>query len=65
MAAGYDGHLAPLRRLDDRLRRLTVQQLRLRGGATVLDVGCGTGASFPFLVAAVGPAGRIVGVRPE
>ncbi len=29
---------------------------------TVVDVGCGTGLSFPWLEAAVGPAGRVVGV---
>ncbi len=36
--------------------------LRLRPGALVLDIGCGTGLSFPLIREAVGPAGRIVGV---
>jgi demethylmenaquinone methyltransferase/2-methoxy-6-polyprenyl-1,4-benzoquinol methylase len=28
----------------------------------VLEVGCGSGANFPYLLRAVGPAGRVVGV---
>ena len=31
-------------------------------GATVLDLGCGTGRAAPHLGAAVGPSGRVVGV---
>src|SRR5919197_346282 len=31
-------------------------------GATVVDVGCGPGALFPALVAAVGDAGSVMGV---
>ena len=34
----------------------------LAPGAPVLDVGCGTGASFALLLEAVGPHGRVVGV---
>ena len=36
--------------------------LRLRPGALVLDIGCGTGLNIPLKREAVGPAGRIVGV---
>src|SRR5437763_8910191 len=61
-AATYDRQLAPLRAVQGRIRRATVARLEVRPGDTVLDVGCGTGASFPALVAAVGPAGRVVGV---
>src|SRR5712691_592777 len=39
-----------------------VDVLALTPETTVLDVGCGTGASFPLLSARVGPSGRIVGV---
>ena len=37
--------------------------LWLDSGSRVLDVGCGTGASFPFLVQAVGPEREVVGVE--
>ena len=36
--------------------------LRLRPGALVLDIGCGTGLNFPLIREAIGTAGRIVGV---
>ncbi|MFB6103493.1 MAG: class I SAM-dependent methyltransferase [Halobacteriaceae archaeon] len=45
-----------------RWRRAAVTALDLDPGDTVLDIGCGTGASFPYLRDAVGPAGRVVGV---
>ncbi len=44
------------------LRQRAVRALALRDADHVLDVGCGTGASFSLLRRAVGPAGRIVAV---
>lgn len=45
------------------VRRKAVDGLRLLRGAEVLDVGCGSGGSFPYLVDAVGPEGKVVGVE--
>jgi len=45
-----------------RLRKRAVDQLSLRRGDLILDVGCGTGRNFRFLREAVGAEGRIYGV---
>ncbi len=44
------------------LRRQAVTALRLYPEAVVLDVGCGTGLSFPLIQEAIGPKGQIVGI---
>jgi demethylmenaquinone methyltransferase/2-methoxy-6-polyprenyl-1,4-benzoquinol methylase len=43
-------------------RRSYIARLALKPGETVLDVGCGTGASFAFLEEGVGPGGRVIGI---
>jgi len=58
-AAGYD---ASSRRTMP-LRRRTIAALELCAGDAVLDVACGTGLSFPLLVAGIGPSGRVQGVE--
>src|SRR5687767_2747256 len=45
------------------LRGKAVDLLSLKTGDRVLDVGCGSGASFPNLVRAVGSTGEVVGVE--
>ena len=45
------------------VRQEAVRYLELKQGDRVLDVGCGTGPSFPYLVQAVGNAGEVVGVE--
>lgn len=47
---------------DGACRQRAVNSLRLSPGATVVDLGCGTGLNFPYLRDAVGPGGRIIGV---
>src|SRR5438067_1448257 len=42
--------------------RRTVVRLALRSGATVLDVGCGTGASAIPAAVEVGPKGKVIAV---
>jgi demethylmenaquinone methyltransferase/2-methoxy-6-polyprenyl-1,4-benzoquinol methylase len=43
-------------------RELLVQQLPIRRGDTVLDVGCGTGLCLPLLQHKVGRTGAIIGI---
>ena len=43
-------------------RERVVETLSLTPGDTVVEMGCGTGANFPYLREAVGPGGAVVGV---
>jgi demethylmenaquinone methyltransferase/2-methoxy-6-polyprenyl-1,4-benzoquinol methylase len=43
-------------------RKLAVHALHLQPGDTVVDIGCGTGLSFPLMEQAIGPTGKIIGV---
>ena len=45
------------------LRERAVEKLRLAPGDRVMDLGCGPGASFPYLVEAVIESGLVVGVE--
>lgn len=60
-APGYD-HLARHAPGVRRLRADLADALDLGAGDTVVDVGCGTGATLPYLRERVGPEGRVVGV---
>jgi demethylmenaquinone methyltransferase/2-methoxy-6-polyprenyl-1,4-benzoquinol methylase len=39
-----------------------VDLLRLKGGDTVVELGCGTGVSFPLILERIEPEGRLIGV---
>lgn len=43
-------------------RERVVEMLALSPGDTVVEMGCGTGANFPYLREAVGPEGRVIGI---
>lgn len=45
------------------VRLKAAKLLRLKPGERVIDAGCGSGGSFPFLVAEVGKSGEVVGVE--
>jgi demethylmenaquinone methyltransferase/2-methoxy-6-polyprenyl-1,4-benzoquinol methylase len=60
-AAHYDLELAPF----EPFRRKAIALLAPASGATVLDIGCGTGLSFGPLLDRIGPTGRVVGVDPS
>ena len=44
------------------IRKRVVARLHLHPGNSVLDVACGRGSNLPYLVQAVGTAGRVVGL---
>ena len=44
------------------IRARAVRRLELQSGDRVLEVGCGTGRNFPYLVPAVGRTGHVYGV---
>lgn len=47
------------------IRKKAIDHLDLKKGSSVLDVGCGTGASFSYLEEMLGESGRIVGIEPS
>ncbi len=55
----YDLELA----LIEPVRRRAVERLGLKGGETVLDVGCGTGLSLELLHQRIGGEGKLIGIE--
>lgn len=60
-AAHYDLELLPF----EPVRAEAISLLDVAPGATVIDVGCGTGLSFAGLRQRIGPRGRIVAIEPS
>ena len=63
IASSYDRKLQV--RLGERTRRQAFEEFDLRVGDTVVDVGCGTGLSFPLIEKAIGTSGKILGIEPS
>ncbi len=45
----------------NRARRETMRQLQLEPGQTVLDIACGTGENFKYVLENIGKSGTIIG----
>jgi demethylmenaquinone methyltransferase/2-methoxy-6-polyprenyl-1,4-benzoquinol methylase len=43
-------------------RLLAIKKLSLQRGNCVIELGCGTGLNFPFLMEQIGPEGRLIGI---
>lgn len=64
-AANYDASLLWFKMMGflvQTYREKAVQNLHLKQGDTVVDLGCGTGLNFELLQNYVGPQGKVIGV---
>jgi ubiquinone/menaquinone biosynthesis C-methylase UbiE len=52
-------------RFTEPIRKDAIGYLKLSSGSKVIDVGCGTGASFSYLESVVGGGGLILGIEPS
>lgn len=58
-ASGYDASANRTMKI----RKETINGLNLKRGDVVLDIACGTGLSFNFILEEIGPEGRIIGIE--
>ena len=61
----YDAYVRLFRALGMRIgdyRSRAVELMRLRRGARVVELGCGTGVNFPLIESRMGSEGRLIGV---
>ena len=64
-AKRYDFTTILFRLIDLRMkayRSLAIKKLFLQRGDYVIELGCGTGLNFPFLMEQIGPESRLIGV---
>jgi ubiquinone/menaquinone biosynthesis C-methylase UbiE len=47
------------------IREIAIAHLSLTNGSSVIDVGCGTGASFSYLENTISETGKILGIEPS
>ena len=47
------------------IRKIAIDYLFLTDGSSVIDVGCGTGASFSYFENIIGETGKILGIEPS
>lgn len=43
-------------------RKMAIERLNLKAGDTVVEIGCGTGLNFKYLLQDIGSSGRLIGV---
>jgi ubiquinone/menaquinone biosynthesis C-methylase UbiE len=43
-------------------RLLAIKKMSLQRGNCIIELGCGTGLNFPFLMEQIGPEGRLIGI---
>ncbi len=60
--SAYFGYLDSVAEVFREVIASGIDRLRLRSGDSVVDVGCGHGASAALLAHRVGPSGRVVGI---
>ncbi len=47
---------------ESRYRKIAVSEMGLKLGDTVVEIGCGTGLNFKYLIKSVGSEGKVIGV---
>ena len=46
----------------DRIRQIAIKDLKLKEGDTVLDLACGSGKNFKYIINKIGKKGKLIGI---